>query len=50
MTELLREALADLDERLRACFGEPISAEEAYDSFYQEIVRAALASLKGTEP
>lgn len=38
-----REALAELDGRLRACFGEPISAEDAYDSFYQEIVADALA-------
>jgi hypothetical protein len=36
-------ALRDLDARLRECFGQPISAEEAYDSFYQEIVAAALS-------
>jgi hypothetical protein len=36
--------LRDLDQRLRACFGKSITAEEAYDSSYQEIVSAALRS------
>lgn len=39
---ILREALVALDERFRECFGHPITAEEAYDSFYQDIVREAL--------
>ncbi len=48
MSSDIREALAELDKRLRECFGLPISAEEAYDSFYQEIVADALASSAGT--
>lgn len=36
-------ALRSLDERLRACSKDPITAAEAYDSFYQEIVTEALA-------
>lgn len=38
------EVLRDLDARLRACFGLPVTAEEAYDSSYQEIVAAALTA------
>jgi hypothetical protein len=34
--------LIDLDERLRQCFDGPITAKEAYDSFYQEIVAEAI--------
>lgn len=47
----LLEALRTLDERLHDCF-EPrhqITAEEAYDSFYQEIVRDAIAKATGVE-
>lgn len=39
------EALKNIDARLRECMaiGPDVSAEDAYDSFYQDIVRAALA-------
>lgn len=43
MNESLIDALKSIDVRLRGCFGTPISAEDAYDSFYQEIVAEALA-------
>ena len=38
----VREALGALDARLRECLKAPISAAEAYDSFYQEMVADAL--------
>lgn len=38
----LAEALLTLDERLRKCSELPITASEAYDSFYQEMVSTAL--------
>lgn len=37
-----REALRSIDKRLRDCFGHPITAEDAYDSFYQDEVDAAM--------
>ena len=40
---LSRNVLIDLDERLRSCFGLPITAEEAYDSDYQASVAEALS-------
>ncbi len=42
----LLAALQAIDERLRACTG-PVSATEAYDSFYQEIVAEAIANGTG---
>ena len=38
----LLEALESLDKRLRECMTAPISAAEAYDSFYQEIAAEAI--------
>ena len=38
----VRDALEALDARLRECLKAPISAAEAYDSFYQEMVADAL--------
>ena len=46
-TDACIDALRSLDARLRACMKDPISAAEAYDSFYQEIVSEALAALDG---
>jgi hypothetical protein len=43
-------ALRDLDKRLRACFGDPITAQEAYDSFYQDIVASAIAKASPHSP
>lgn len=40
----LEAALCDLHERFDACSKEPISAHDAYDGFYREIVQTALAS------
>ena len=40
----LLDSLRELDARLRACFGDPITAEEAYDSFYQDMVQAAITN------
>lgn len=39
----LLAALKELDARLRECASQPISAAEAYDSFYQDIVSDAIA-------
>lgn len=43
------EALRIIDARLRECMaiGLGLTAADAYDSFYQEIVRAALAKAEG---
>ena len=40
----LLDALRSIDQRLKECWrmGGPISAHEAYDSFYQEIVQEAI--------
>jgi hypothetical protein len=46
----LLAALKALDERLRACAKEPISAQEAYDSFYQEMVESAIAATTTGQP
>lgn len=40
---VLLEALSSIDGRLRACMNHPITAAEAYDSFYQAVVSDALA-------
>lgn len=42
----LRQTLSTIDERLRQCFDDPITAREAYDSFYQKIVAAALSKAR----
>lgn len=42
----LEEALSTIDGRLRQCFDDPITAREAYDFFYQEIVAAALSKAR----
>lgn len=42
----LEETLRSLHERFRSCSVAGASAEEAYDSFYQEIVAAALAKAR----
>ena len=39
----LLAALLTVDLRLRKCFGQCVYADEAYDSFYQEIVAAAIS-------
>lgn len=44
----LLEALMEIDARLRRCAAEPISAADAYDSFYQEIVASAIAKATGS--
>ena len=43
----LLAALEELDERLRKCMRDPITAAEAYDSFYQGIVEDAINKAKG---
>ena len=43
----LLAALEELDERLRKCMRDPITAAEAYDSFYQGIVEDAIKKAKG---
>lgn len=43
----LLAALKDLDDRLQLCKDVGVTADEAYDSFYQEIVRAAIAKATG---
>ncbi len=40
-------ALQELDERLRKCGSDPITAAEAYDSFYQGLVAEAIAKATG---
>lgn len=42
ITKELYVALRDLDSRLKECFKHPISAQEAYDSFYQESTETVL--------
>lgn len=42
----LEQTLRTIDGRLRQCFDDPITAREAYDSFYQEIVAAALSKAR----
>jgi hypothetical protein len=42
----LEETLSTIDGRLRQCFDDPITAREAYDSFYQELVAAALSKAR----
>lgn len=44
----LMEALQELDMRLRACHS-ITTAREAYDSFYQELVRGAIAKATGEQ-
>ena len=46
----LLAALKSLHDRLIECSADPISAAEAYDSFYQEMVVAAIAKAKGEAP
>lgn len=41
------EALKSVDARLIECMAIGASAADAYDSFYQEVVRAALAKAEG---
>lgn len=43
----LLSALETLHERLMKCSRDPISAAEAYDSFYQNDVLSAIAAAKG---
>lgn len=38
----LLAALLTVDLRLRKCFGQCVYADEAYDSFYQDVVRASI--------
>lgn len=38
----LRNALIAMDARLRECFGKPITAEDAYDSYFQQMVIDAI--------
>ncbi len=45
----LVEVLRSIDTRLRICLKGPISAAEAYDSFYQELVAEALAKCQPKE-
>jgi hypothetical protein len=40
-----REALSSLDARLKECALDPISAAEAYDSFYSETTAEAIAAI-----
>ena len=42
--EELEEALHCLDRRLRECLDIPVTAGEAYDSFYRDMVAAALST------
>lgn len=42
----LEQTLRTIDGRLRQCFDDPITAREAYDSFYQEIVAAAISKAR----
>lgn len=42
----LKEALNELDLRLKSCGNDPISARDAYDSFYQSLVSTALEQAK----
>lgn len=42
----LEQTLSTIDGRLRQCFDDPITAREAYDSSYQEIVAAALSKAR----
>ena len=39
------EALRELDKRLRECSAIPASAADAYDSFYRDMVLAALKAV-----
>jgi len=43
----LLAALELIDKRLRECASMPISAAEAYDSFYQSEISNAIAKAKG---
>lgn len=43
----LLEALKELRKRLIKCSADPISAAEAYDSFYQDIVLSAINKAEG---
>jgi len=40
----MRDALIAIDERLRSASAEHVSASDAYDSFYQDIIADALAA------
>lgn len=48
--EALTGVLRQLDHRLRLCSELPVSAAEAYDSFYQHEVAAALAQTGEQKP
>ena len=45
----LLEALLEIDTRLRACIEAGASAQDAYDSFYQEIVSEAFDKARGVK-
>jgi hypothetical protein len=45
----LLEALKEIDKRMGFCLNRSISADEAYDSFYQGIVKAAIAKATGEQ-
>jgi len=49
LIELARQTVQFLDERLRNCSKLPVTAAEAYDSFYQEMVSDALVALLAAE-
>jgi hypothetical protein len=50
LIEEMRDVLKSLDTRLRKCSSNSsISAADAYDSFYQEIVADALAKAEGVQ-
>jgi hypothetical protein len=46
----LLAALKTINSRLLECAANPVFVNEAYDSFYQEIVNAAIATAEGTTP
>lgn len=45
-TEQALDALTEIDARLKTCAAEHIDSADCYDSFYQEIVREAIAALE----
>jgi hypothetical protein len=46
----LLAALKTINSRLLECAANPVFVNEAYDSFYQEIVNGAIATAEGTTP
>ena len=44
----LLAALKDIDDRLRECSALPITAAEAYDTFFRTLVADAIAKADGT--